>query len=42
MKLKEKEIEGYLSKPDDGINLFLFYGPDYGLSAERISNYQKR
>ena len=41
MKLKEKEIEGFLSNPDDGINLFLFYGPDYGLSAERISNLSK-
>ena len=41
MKLKENEIEGFLSNPDDGINLFLFYGPDYGLSAERISNLSK-
>ena len=33
--------EGFLSNPDDGINLFLFYGPDYGLSAERIGNLSK-
>ena len=38
MKLKEKEIDGFLSNPDDGINLFLFYGQDYGLSAERLRN----
>ena len=41
MKLMEKEIDRFLSNPDDGINLFLFYGPDYGLSTERISNLSK-
>ena len=41
MKLKDNEIERFLSNPDDGINLFLFYGPDYGLSAERLSNLSK-
>ena len=41
MKLKEKEVEGFLSNPNDGINLFLFYGPDYGLSAERLNNLSR-
>ena len=37
MKISNSKIDSFLKKPSQDISLFLFYGPDYGLSSERCS-----
>ena len=38
MKIKDSDIEIFISKPDSSLNLFLFTGTDYGLSCTRFNN----
>ena len=38
MKIKDSDIDRFILKPDDSLNLFLFSGTDYGLSCTRFNN----
>ena len=38
MKIKDNDIDRFISEPDDSLNLFLFTGTDYGLSCTRFNN----
>ena len=38
MKIKDNDIDRFILKPDNRLNLFLFMGTDYGLSCLRFNN----
>ena len=41
MKIKDNDIDRFISEPDGSLNLFLFTGTDYGLSCTRFNNIIK-
>ena len=41
MKIKDNDIDRFISEPNGSLNLFLFTGTDYGLSCTRFNNIIK-